>query len=65
MPDCPGLHSAQRAVEYLLSGYCDSLVRFLYIRLLFLVEWMTGCLARSSSSICSTDSMASDSLEDV
>ena len=46
MPDCPGLHSAQRAMECLLSGYCDVLVRSLYIRRLFLVEWMTGCMRK-------------------
>ena len=46
MPDCRGLHSAQRAVECLLNGYCDVLVRSLYVALLFLAEWMTGCMRK-------------------
>ena len=46
MPDCRGLHSAQRVVECLLNGYCDVLVRSLYVALLFLAEWMTSCMRK-------------------
>ena len=30
----------------LLNGYCDVPVRSLYVALLFLAEWMTGCMCR-------------------
>ena len=46
IPHCHRLHSAQRAAECVLSGYRDVLVRSLYIRLLLLAQWMTGCMRR-------------------
>ena len=44
IPNCYGLHSSQRAVECLLSGCRNVLIRSLYIALLYLAEWMTGCM---------------------